>query len=191
MSAAQLLPDATIRSQTYYVARADTQCRQCDMPIRLLALVVPNGHETLEPDPPADADADADTDTDTDTDAGAGAIDGDGVAPDAWQHANFNALLFYVEDLPDHVQRRLNQLSPCFRLAYSKITLNSYWANHCEHCGALVEDHELHCEFDGAFMPSDEEAAAKIQLLQIPEALEAVAAGYSFEPEFLRFMRKA
>jgi hypothetical protein len=40
-------------------------------------------------------------------------------------------------------------------------------------------------------MPSDEPAAARIELLRIPERLEAAAAGYSLEPEFLRFMRRS
>jgi hypothetical protein len=85
----------------------------------------------------------------------------------------------------------LNQLSQFFRLAHSAATLSSYWANHCEHCGTLLGDHELHCEPDGAFTPSSEAAAANIHLLRIQEPFEAVAAGYAFEPEFFGFMRKS
>jgi len=173
MSAAASLPDANIRSQSYYVARTDFRCQYCGMPTRLLALAVPNNHETLDPDIPAEAG------------------DRNDAVADAWQHANINAFLFYVEHLPDDVQHRLNLLSRSFRLARSKATLSSYWANHCDHCGTLIEDHELHCEFDGAFLPSGETAAALIQLLQIPEPFEAVAAGYAFEPEFFRCMQKA
>ncbi len=100
-------------------------------------------------------------------------------------------MLFYVECLPDDVQDRLTRVSPFYRLGRSEATLNSYWANHCEHCGTLLGDHELHCEPDGAFMPSNEAAAANIQLQQIPEPFEAVAAGYAFEPEFFGFMRRS
>jgi len=63
--------------------------------------------------------------------------------------------------------------------------------HYCEHCGTLLGDHELHCEPEGAFMPSSEAAAANIHLLQIPEPFQAVAAGYTFEPEFFGFMRKS
>ena len=164
MSAVQHRPEANVRSQTYYVAGAEVPCWQCGATTRLLALAVPNGHETL---------------------------DGDSAhLPDAWQRANFNAFLFYVEHLSDSVQARLSQLSGNFRLVYSAATLCSYWANHCGHCGALHEDHELHCEPDGAFLPLTETAAAGIELLQIHEPFEAAAGGYAFEPEFFGSMRK-
>jgi hypothetical protein len=135
------------------------------MSTRLLALAMPHGHETLDDDSPQ--------------------------LPDEWQHASFNAFLFYVEELPESVRNRLNELSQCFRLEHSTETLSAYWANHCEHCGALLEDHELHCEPDGAFLPLSEAAAAGVELLQIHEPFEAVAAGYAFEPEFFGFMRQS
>jgi hypothetical protein len=165
MSAVQPLREANVRSQTYYVAGTDVRCWRCGVPTRLLALVVPNSHETLDGDSPH--------------------------LPDAWQRTNFNAFLFYVEYLPESVQNRLNQLSRHFRLGYSTATLSAYWANHCAHCGALLEDHELHCEPDAAFLPLSETAAAGIELVQIHEPFEAAAAGYAFEPEFFRFMRKS
>jgi hypothetical protein len=172
MSEIPSLADANVRSHTYYVARTKVRCWHCGLSTRLLALAVPHNHETLDGDTQADADC------------------GDS-ASDAWQRAAVNAMLFYVERFSDDVRDRLNGISPFFRLAHSAATLNSYWANHCEHCGALLGDHELHCEPDGAFMPSSEAAAANIQLQQIQEPFEAVAAGYAFEPEFFGFMRKS
>ena len=83
------------------------------------------------------------------------------------------------------------RVSRFFRLAHCATTLNSYWANHCEHCGDLLGDHELHCEFDCAFMPSSESGAANIELLHIREPLEAMAAGYAIEPEYFRFMSRS
>jgi hypothetical protein len=164
MAAVPLPPEANVRSNTYYVARADVPCWRCGMSTRLLALAVPPSHETLDGDTP--------------------------LSPDAWQRANFTAFLFYVEHLPESVQARLHQLSPHFRPEHSTVTLCSYWANHCQYCGGLLEDHELHCEPDGAFLPSSEAAAACIELLQVNEPFQAAAAGYAFEPEFFRFMRK-
>ncbi len=96
-----------------------------------------------------------------------------------------------MEGLPDEVRSRLNRLWPLFRFAHSAVTSSSYWANHCEHCGTLLGDHELHCEPDGAFMPSSETAAADIELLTIREPFEAVAAGYAVEPEFFGLLRKS
>jgi hypothetical protein len=95
-----------------------------------------------------------------------------------------------VEHLPDKVRDRLNQLSRFFRPAHSAATLNTHWANHCEHCGRLLDDHELHCE-PGAFMASSKAAAATIELVHIAEPFAAVAAGYAVEPEFFACMRKS
>jgi hypothetical protein len=172
MSEIQPLPAANVRSPTYYVARTNVRCWHCGLSTRLLALAIPHDHENLDADTQADAACDES-------------------ASGAWQRASVSAFLFYVERLPDGVKDRLNQLSQFFRLAHSAATLNSYWANHCEHCGTLLGDHELHCEPDGAFMPSSEAAAANIHLLRIQEPFEAVAAGYAFEPEFFGFMRKS
>jgi hypothetical protein len=172
MSEAPALADANVRSQTYYVARTRVRCWQCGSPTGLLALAVPDDHETRDEDSPADAG-------------------GGEPAADAWQPANAQAFLFYVGSLPDGVQGRLNQLSRFFRLAHSAVTSSSYWANHCENCDSLLGDHELHCEPDGAFMPSSEAAAANIELLHIHEPLQAAAGGYAVQPEFFGFMRKS
>jgi hypothetical protein len=166
------LADANVRSHTYFVARTNARCRHCGVATRLLALAMPHGHETLDGDAQPDADR-------------------AGPASDTWQRAAVNAMLFYVECLPGDVQDRLNRISPFFHLAHSPATQNSYWANHCEHCGSLLDDHELHCEPEGAFMPSSAAAAANIQLQQIREPFEAVAAGYAFEPAFFGFMSKS
>jgi hypothetical protein len=171
MSEIASLADANIRSETYYVARARVRCRHCGSSTGVLALAVPHNHEIL--------------DEDTQDGGSSGEL-----ASDPWQRAAVNAILFHVERLPGDVQDRLNRISPFFRLAHSVATLNSYWANHCEHCGLLLDDHELHCEPDCGFMPSSEAAAANIQLQQIREPFEAVAAGYAFEPAFFGSMSK-
>jgi len=155
----QSLIDANVRSQCYFVVRANTRCRHCDSLTRVLALSLPHGHETLDPD-----------------------------TAEAWHHANVNALIFFVERLTENVRNRLDGLSQYYRLSHCSATQSAYWANHCEHCGEVLGDHELHCELDGAFMPSSETAASNIQLLRIQEPFEASAAGYSFEPEFFGFV---
>jgi hypothetical protein len=165
------LPDANFRSKTYYVARTEVKCWHCGLPTHLLALAMPHGHETLDTDLAAE--------------------NGQDCAPDSWHRASFNAFLFFVERLSDEVQSQLGRVSRSFRLAHCTATLTSYWANHCEHCSALLGDHELHCEFDCAFMPSSESNAANIELLHIREPLEAMAAGYAIEPEYFRFMSRS
>jgi hypothetical protein len=143
------------------------------MSTRLLALAIPYEHETLEVDSLEDDFP-------------------DDVLPssDRWQQAHGNAFLFFVAQLSDGVQAQLRLQSRFFRPSQSAATLNSCWANHCEHCDALQDDHDLHCEPDGAFMPSSDTEAANIELLQIPLPFEALVAGYALEPEFFRSMRR-
>jgi hypothetical protein len=173
-------PDANVRSQTFYVACSNARCWHCGESTRLIALAVPQNHEILETNEVEDDNQDA-----------AAKADGrDQPAPDAWQRANADAFLFYVNYLPEGVRDQLKQISPCYRVGYSAVTLNSYWANHCEHCGTLLDDHELHCEPEGAFVPASEPAAAAIQISQIPEPFEAAAAGYALAPEFFCFIRR-
>jgi hypothetical protein len=159
----QLRPDPNYRSPKYSIARTDTRCWHCGRLTRVLALLLPEDHETLDPEAAEELNP--------------------------WQPAGANAFLFYVAFLPEGVQRRLFQLSATIRAAHSEATANRYWANHCEHCDSSLDDHELHCETDGAFMPCSEAEAQNILLLQINEPFEALAAGYALEPEFLRFMR--
>lgn len=102
-----------------------------------------------------------------------------------WHSPAIRATLFYVRHLPQAVHRRIAALTSSFRLAESPATGDAYWMNHCEHCGAAQEDHDLHCEPGGAFMPTSAQAAAGIQLLQILEPFSAAAGGYSVDPEFL------
>jgi hypothetical protein len=152
-----------VRSPAYYVASARVPCRFCRSSTLVLALALPPNHEVLEDD-------------------------GETAA---WQAVPANAFLFYVTALANSVEVQLSQLSAhCFYFAHSDTTQNSYWANHCEHCGQLLADHELHCEPEGPFSPTEEAEAARISLATINEAFEGAAAGYALDPEFFRFMRK-
>jgi hypothetical protein len=169
----ETLPATNVRSRTFYVARTRARCWHCGLSTCVLGLALPHGHEIL--------DQDAQTDV----------SEHNGATPQVWQRVDTHAFIFYVEELPEHIQRGLNQLSPSFRLAPSPATLNSYWANHCEHCESLLDDHELHCEPDGAFVPSSEGAAVGIQLVHVQAPFQAAAAGHALEPEFFGFMPKS
>jgi len=52
-------------------------------------------------------------------------------------------------------------------------------------CGALLEDHDLYCEPDGAFLPMSGDITADFELTWIAEPIEAAAGGYSCDPAFL------
>jgi hypothetical protein len=159
--------DINVRSRSYWIARTVGACWHCRRGTCLIALALPPCHETLSQD---------------------GDVEQDGFAGEIWEEAGCNAILFYVEYLPAQVQNRLKRCSGSYRLAYSDKLLGSYWANHCEKCGSLLDDHELFCEPEGAFLPVSPASAAAIELIRIDEEIEAAAAGYSCDPEFFKSM---
>jgi len=150
------VPDANIRSSSYYIARTEVQCLSCDQWTRVLALALPAPHEVL--------------------------------IEDEWQSADVSAFLFYVTELPEDVRHQL-QTSSFFRLTRAEDASDPCWANHCEHCGALVSDDELHCE-TGGFMPGHADEAQTISLIEVRQAFRAVAAGYAVDPEFFVHIAK-
>ena len=150
------VPDANIRSSSYYIAETSVQCLSCGQWTRVLALALPAPHEVL--------------------------------IEDEWQAANVSAFIFYVTELPEGVRHRL-QTSSFFRLSRMEDASDPCWANHCEHCDALVSDDELHCE-PGGFMPGHADEAQTISLIEVRQAFRAVAAGYAVDPEFFVHMRK-
>jgi hypothetical protein len=150
------VPDANIRSSSYYIAETSVQCLSCDQWTRVLALALPAPHEVS--------------------------------IEDEWQGANVSAFLFYVTELPEEVRHRL-QTSSFLRLSRMEDASDPCWANHCEHCDALVSDDELHCE-PGGFMPGRADEAQTISLKEVRQAFRAVAAGYAVDPEFFVHMRK-
>ena len=156
------------RSDGYWVARTVGMCLHCRGETRLVALMLPPGHESRST---SDEDVQAGEDS--------------SMHDDSWERVPRHALLFYIEFLPDAVRQRLQVLAPTYRFANSPATQGSYWANHCEHCGGLQEDHELFCEPEGAFLPVSPAAAAAIELLPVPEALRVGAAGYAIDPAFI------
>ncbi len=158
--------DINVRSQGYWIAQTVGTCTRCGAFTRLLALGLPPRHEALSLDDGSDA-----------------------AEPEAWELANCNAFLFYIERLPEAVAARLQTHSAVYRPAYSAAALGTYWANHCESCGSLLEDHDLFCEPDGAFAPASPAAAAAIELVRIEEPIAAAAAGYAIEPAFFESMR--
>ena len=167
MPGPHLRNDINIRSPRFLLARTVGTCWHCRATIPLFALAVPPGHMVLEPD---DEAQDEET------------------AVDTWRIAAVSAFLFYVEYLPAAVQNRLKQVTQSYRLGDCAVVAGSHWANHCEHCGSLLDDHELFCEPDGAFLPTDESRARIIHLVPIDEAFEADAAGYAYEPDFFDAM---
>jgi hypothetical protein len=153
-----------VRARRYCIARAQGICAHCGGKTRLVAVVLPPLHETLS------------------------AVDGEADETGSWETAGSAAFLFYVGYLSNSVKQRVQAVAHVYRCALSPVTHGSYWANHCEHCDSLQEDHDLFCEPEGAFLPVSAAGAAAVELTCIDEPLEAAAAGYACEPQFLEFM---
>jgi hypothetical protein len=175
--------EINIRSPRYYIARTVSTCWHCGSPTALVAIAVPPGHETLDVDDDA-SDEGSDGETQHREHPAA-----------AWSAADHNAFLFYVDFLLAAVQERINQYQPAYRPLDAAAPApaagggpGSYWANHCEKCGCQLDDHELFCEPEGAFLPTSESTAAAIHLVLIDEPFETSAAGYSYEPPFFDAM---
>jgi hypothetical protein len=159
-----------VRSGSYWIAHATGECGRCRASTRLVALALPPQHQSLA----LDWD-----------------IEKDELVDYVWETVEWSAFIFYVEYLPEEVRRHLQAASEGYRFALSDQTRGSYWANHCDSCGALIEDHDLFCEPDGAFLPTAAVHAAAVTLERIGEALEAGAAGYAGDPQFLDAMVEA
>jgi hypothetical protein len=170
--------ETNIRSPRYYIARTVSTCRHCRSPTALVAIAVPPEHETLDVDDDA-SDEGWDDETRHREHPAA-----------AWSVADHNAFLFYVDSLPAAVQKRINLYQPAYRRIDPDDAAapaagggsGSYWANHCEKCACQLDDHELFCEPEGAFLPMTESTAAAIYLVLVDEPFETSAAGYSYEP---------
>jgi hypothetical protein len=159
-----------VRSGSYWIAHAAGECGGCHGTTRLVALALPPQHQSLA----LDWD-----------------IEKDELVDYVWETVEWSAFIFYVEYLPEEVRRHLQAASEGYRFAFSDRTQGSYWVNHCDSCGALIEDHDLFCEPDGAFLPTTAVSAAAVTLQRIDEALEAGAAGYAGDPQFLDAMVEA
>jgi hypothetical protein len=162
-----LREDVNIHSPRFFLACTTATCGRCSGRTSTFAIAVPPGHEVLEFDDAAD----------------------EARAVDSWHVAACNAFLFHVAFLPAGIRDRLGLVTRSYHLAYEG-TISRYWANHCEQCGAQLDDQELFCEPEGAFLPTSESDAGLIQLLSIDEPFEAAAAGYAQDPQFFDAMSK-
>ncbi|HEX3848416.1 MAG TPA: hypothetical protein VHV81_13625 [Steroidobacteraceae bacterium] len=95
------------------------------------------------------------------------------------------ALLFAVRNIPARVEHELRCRVPAFARSGGASSEDSGWANHCSHCARLLDDDELHCEPDVAFVPTSAERAKDVVLEIVREPLEAGADGYALDPLFL------
>lgn len=94
---------------------------------------------------------------------------------DGW---SFFSMPVFIEN---ELVGKINKLFPNYKIAYSKTAESSYWANHCEHCGALQGDFFLHLEPGGAFFPLEIEEYEQLTFITVPSKFDIeIDADYSW-----------
>jgi hypothetical protein len=111
----------------------------------------------------------------------------DALVEGRWQRAEANAFIFFINELTTSIGQQLAQMAPLFNRMQDGSNRNPYWVNHCEHCGAVFSDDDLHCE-PGVFTPMEPGDAAAVTLTYVAEEFSADAAGYAFDPQFFDLM---
>ena len=89
---------------------------------------------------------------------------------------SFFSMPVFIEN---EIAGKIKRLFPNYKIAYSKTS--SYWANHCEHCGALQGDFFLHSEPGGAFFPLEIEEYEQLTFITFPSKFDVeIDADYSW-----------
>jgi hypothetical protein len=154
-----------VSATTFWVGASRGRCPHCDGVTALCAVLVPPGHQVLVPDDEPDGDA--------------------------WEAAEEPALLADIVYVPESAAVHLNAVAPDYRLAYWERSESFCWMNHCEHCGAAIEDIEVSAELGSPFMPADEEQAEGITLTRVHDHFSAACGCYTFGFPYLEAMRRS
>lgn len=101
------------------------------------------------------------------------AENGNGIETEFWSTQEEWAFAHYITDMPSAITNMLKSEAPLYRLAFSKTTQTTYWANHCPACKVLQGDFNLFEEPDGAFFLLSAEQARKMTATRLAMTFEA------------------
>lgn len=130
----------TVRASHYFIAKSHTVCWRCKEMTAVFAFALPPEHEIHEWE-------------DDDT--------------DYWYSPEGFSILSMVDGLTASALNSVQRLTKNYRMAYSKKAGARYFMNHCEHCNATQGDFYMHNEPGGAFFPTTEWEAQRIQLYPV------------------------
>lgn len=156
-------PAPNIRAPSYYLAASSSCCWRCRRPSRVHGFILPASHETRDED----------------------ARPGD----PAWAPGEEPTLLCYLEWLAPPVAARLAALTPHYRVALGSRRGPRYWMNHCELCGAGLDDHEIYCEPGAGFLAFTLEDAQRISLMLVDQPFGGCCGSYSIGVTLFEEMR--
>lgn len=69
--------------------------------------------------------------------------------------------------MPEEFLLAITAAQPNYERRYSKMAGTEYFMNTCQ-CGAHFGDFYLYCEPGGAFFPTEEDEAARIEVIELP-----------------------
>jgi hypothetical protein len=135
-----------VRSAKYLIVESKTRCDQCKGVTAVFAFALPTSYESLYVD-----------DDTPDDESG------------TWETRGIAAVLSYVEYLPEAVADRVRSVTQHYRLDRDCEIGGTFWTNHCEHCGAPMEEEELHGDPGRPFGPMPDLGLEVIRLHEVHE----------------------
>ena len=147
-------PNANVRSNRYFIVESRIRCYQCNRVTAVFGFSLPEDYETIyvNDDVPDDV-------------------------TETWDSPGMAAVLSYVDYLPETVADRIRSMTEHYRLDLVDEDSESFWMNHCEHCGAQLEEEELHGDPGSPFMPISDKGLEAIRLHEVHEPFSASAGG--------------
>ena len=147
-----------VRSSRYFIVESQMRCDQCNVVTAVFGLALPADYESLYVDDDAPDDESG-----------------------TWESPGFAAVLSYVDYLPESVANHIRSMTPHYRLDLQGEGGGTFWMNHCEHCGAQLEEEELHGDPESPFGPMPVEGLEAIRLHEVREPFAAGAGGQSHD----------
>jgi hypothetical protein len=119
-----------VRSSRYFIVESRMRCDQCNVVTAVFGFALPADYESLYVDDDAPDDESG-----------------------TWESPGIAAVLSYVDYLPEAVADRIRSVTQHYRLDLQSEAGGTFWMNHCEHCGAQMEEEELHGDPGSPFGP--------------------------------------
>jgi hypothetical protein len=141
-----------VRSSRYFIVESRIRCDKCNVVTAVFGVALPASYESLYVDDDAPDDASG-----------------------TWEASEMGAVLSYVQYLPETVANRIRSVTQHYRLDAQSEASDTFWMNHCEHCGAQMEEEELHGDPGSPFVPVSDEGLEAIRLHEVREPFAAWA----------------
>ncbi|MDN3224173.1 DUF5710 domain-containing protein [Pseudomonas nunensis] len=148
-------PEFCLRSPYYFIVESASDCWRCSRITDVYSFMLPELHKQFE------YAQDEEEEFALDNHMG------------YWVCHGYRGTVASVNGLSLSVIKQLRLHTENYKPAYSKAARNTYYMNHCEHCGAKLGDFYMHSEPGGAFFPTSPEQAEAMILHQVNEQFDA------------------